>query len=577
MRTIESVVFDLDGVLCKTPELHYVALNKALEYNGYDHISFEEHNTIYNGLSTRQKLDKLNIKDANVFKRKQEETLREMTNQIMPDPRLRKVILSIKHAGIKVACVSNCIRETQQRALYLLGLLDLFDCTICNEDVTNPKPSPEMYNLCFARLEVKHYRSIIVEDSPIGLQAAKASKAKVIQVENPDDVTLPKIFGFNLPHLVIPMAGQGIRFQKAGYTIRKPFIDVKGECMIQAVHSNLDVPEENTTFVVLDEDYEKVSKLFPKACVVSVGASVTKGTAITVQSALDTIQDDCPIMVANCDQIIEVDMGSFFIKLCNTFAKGGILTFHAPDKNPKWSYVDGIGQHHVQRVAEKDPISSEATVGVYWWYNKDILSKAIEDLVKAKDVVNGEYYLCPTFNYTLPPIIRHRCVMHSIGVPEDLDKYLNFSTPKYISHRANTIGPNPETENCPEVIEKVHKDFECDVEIDVWVTSKGIELGHDSPKYKVDLAFLKRPWLWCHAKNEQALQMLLEEKIHCFYHGRDDHTITSRGIVWTYPSKPLVRNGVAVKPEGFYTYSEIRKAAYVCSDYADPKMWCQKK
>jgi HAD superfamily hydrolase (TIGR01509 family) len=564
-----AVIFDLDGVLCDTPDLHYQALNRALEACGHPPISRQRHSTELNGLSTRQKLEFLDIIDPRVHPRKQEETIRAL--RVLPNPRLRTLITSLRAAHIKVGCASNCIRRSQLTALKQLDLLDLFDTTVCNEDVDHPKPAPDMYRLCMQRLGVSPDTTVIVEDSPIGVAAATAAGATVCVVTGPHDVTLERVLGLRPLHLIIPMAGAGSRFAKAGYTNRKPFIDVRGECMIQHVHRNLGVPQQHTTFVTLDEDAHRVACMFPKAKVVSIGSHVTSGTATTVRLALDSLQHNGPVMVANSDQVVECDMGAFRIAMQH--ADGGMLTFTVHDKDPKWSYAEVVN-NEVVRVAEKVPISTEATAGVYYWTDTDKLCESIDRLVAADDRHNGEFYLCPTFNHLDGVIRTFPCTMHGIGDPHDLDAFHQLCTPQFISHRGNTHGPNPSTDNRPDVIERVHDELGCDVEIDVWVQpDDGIFLGHDGPQYPITLAFLQRPWLWCHAKNTAALQLLLEHGMHCFTHDNDDHTITSRGIAWTYPGQPLVRGGVAVKPEGKYTATELRKAAYVCSDYADSTQW----
>lgn len=139
---------------------------------------------------------------------------------------------------------------------------------------------------------------------------------------------------------------------------------------------------------------------------------------------------------------------------------------------------------------------------------------------------------------------------------------------KLISHRGNLNGSNPELENHPHSIEKCLK-MGYDVEIDVWCIDKKVLLGHDEPQHEVDIEFLKRPGLWCHAKNRHALQtMIAEPDIHCFWHQEDDYTITSRGIIWCFPGKILPVNSVCVMPErSNYSYTDMMQCQGICSDY----------
>lgn len=107
----------------------------------------------------------------------------------------------------------------------------------------------------------------------------------------------------------------------------------------------------------------------------------------------------------------------------------------------------------------------------------------------------------------------------------------------YISHRGNLTGPS-KTENYPIHISAALV-MGYHVEIDVWFVNDKFYLGHDEPNFKteVDLKYLKNKKLWCHAKNIEALSMMLRNKVHCFWHQEDDATITSKSYIWTYPGK----------------------------------------
>ncbi|MFA5490735.1 MAG: hypothetical protein WC284_16265 [Candidimonas sp.] len=134
-----------------------------------------------------------------------------------------------------------------------------------------------------------------------------------------------------------------------------------------------------------------------------------------------------------------------------------------------------------------------------------------------------------------------------------------------IAHRGNTDGPNPDKENNPlYIIDSLKNGYHC--EIDVWLKDGQIYLGHDCPQYQIGFDFLTKDKLWCHAKNIDALQMLIKGKIHCFWHQTDDVTLTSNGWLWTYPGKDLTRDSIAVMPEWVENY-DISAAYGVCSDF----------
>lgn len=139
-----------------------------------------------------------------------------------------------------------------------------------------------------------------------------------------------------------------------------------------------------------------------------------------------------------------------------------------------------------------------------------------------------------------------------------------------ISHRGNILGPNKRDENRPDYVEHAMLDKGFDVEVDVWMVGNRYYLGHDAPTHMVNWSFLEDERLWCHAKNTEALFGLLEMGLHCFFHGKDDVTLTSRGFLWTYPGKKLSRLSIAVMPESFVNgadWIKDRDMAGVCSDY----------
>lgn len=133
-----------------------------------------------------------------------------------------------------------------------------------------------------------------------------------------------------------------------------------------------------------------------------------------------------------------------------------------------------------------------------------------------------------------------------------------------ISHRGNITGPNHNLENHPSYLEKALQ-FGFNVEIDVWYVDNKLYLGHDKPQYAVDLKYLQNDKFWCHCKNIGALNFLLKNKIHCFFHQKDDVTLTSKGYMWTFPNKKLIENAICVMPEYGYDGNLIMCAG-ICSD-----------
>jgi hypothetical protein len=135
---------------------------------------------------------------------------------------------------------------------------------------------------------------------------------------------------------------------------------------------------------------------------------------------------------------------------------------------------------------------------------------------------------------------------------------------KIISHRGNLNGPDNNKENSKEaIIDAMNHGF--DVEIDVWNKNNNWYLGHDEPTYKIDQKFLENKKLWCHAKNLNALNLMLKnKKIHCFWHQNDDYTITSKGYIWTYPKKNVTDRSVIVL---ISKNNKLPKSFGICTDF----------
>tara|TARA_R110000824_G_scaffold40527_1_gene121455 strand:- start:1608 stop:2039 length:432 start_codon:yes stop_codon:yes gene_type:complete len=136
-----------------------------------------------------------------------------------------------------------------------------------------------------------------------------------------------------------------------------------------------------------------------------------------------------------------------------------------------------------------------------------------------------------------------------------------------IAHRGNTAGKNPDLENTPAYIDvAVAKGY--DVEVDVWYVEDKYYLGHDSPEIETTLEYLDNDKFWCHCKNVGALAQLVKHGVHCFFHQSDDVTLTSRGILWTFPKKELMEGSVCVMPELGYT-GPLDQCSGICSDFVE--------
>jgi HAD superfamily hydrolase (TIGR01509 family) len=454
---IKTIIFDLDGVLVDAKKIHYDCLNKSLSEEGSQYvIEWNEHLSIYDGLKTNQKLNLLNINKGlpvgsfdRVWHVKQKYTS-ESLRGLEKSNRLINCMSELSNSGYKIVCCSNSIRKTVLTVLSKLGIIEYFDLILSNEDVKNSKPHPEIFWKAISIMGCLPEETLIVEDSPYGLLAANRSHSNVLRIGVPEEVNYENInnklntlnssktmkspkWVDNKLNVLIPMAGAGSRFEKMGYTFPKPLIDVNGKPMIQVVVDNLNV-EATFIFIVQKSHREKynldtlLNLISPNCKIVDIDG-ITEGAACTTLLAKDFINNNNPLIIANSDQFVEWDSNEFMYKMNETDCDAGIVTFNST--HPKWSFVKIDDSGYVLEVAEKNPISDIATVGIYYWKNGSDYVKYAEQMIDKNIRVNNEFYVCPVFNQAISDSKKIKTFdinkMFGLGTPEDLNFFLEIN------------------------------------------------------------------------------------------------------------------------------------------------------
>lgn len=192
---IRAVLFDMDGVLIDAREWHYEALNLALGPFGLE-IDRDAHLATFDGLPTRTKLDLLSKSRALprglhgfVNSMKQRYTGDIVRQRCHPVFQHQFALAQLKAAGYKLAVCSNSVRQSLELMMQRASLDGFLDLMVSNEDVSRPKPDPEMYLLAMSKFGLSPAECLIVEDNDNGVRAAQASGAHVLVVGNPSDVT----------------------------------------------------------------------------------------------------------------------------------------------------------------------------------------------------------------------------------------------------------------------------------------------------------------------------------------------------------------------------------------------------
>lgn len=244
-------------------------------------------------------------------------------------------------------------------------------------------------------------------------------------------------------NIVIPMAGRGSRFANVGYKLPKPLIEVHGKPMIEFVTHNI-TPKEEHRFIYLclqehldKYDLENRLKAIEPSCVVVPVDHVTEGAACTVLLAEEYIDNDNPMMIANSDQYVDIDINEYIAAMEGS--DGLIMTMFADD--PKWSFIKFDDDGYVTMVREKEVISNEATVGIYNFTHGSDFVKYAHQMIDKNIRVNNEFYVAPVYNEMIEAgskIVFHNIGsvdngMYGLGIPEDLNRFLEnpLSNPKW--------------------------------------------------------------------------------------------------------------------------------------------------
>lgn len=458
MRKIRLICADYDQTLVPLGKAHFNALNEALSLIDKKFIiSEEEQIARFEGLTTKTKLNIL-VKEKNfpldkiqeVFNLKQQLTAQAINKTINYDENLVSTFKQLKLEGYKLYITSNAIKETIIAGLEKTGISNFFDDIISNEDISNPKPHPEIYLKAMVKAGVAPDETLIIEDSKNGKISAQRSGAYLLDVDCPADTTYKNIKNaiiraekINKPlpwsakntlNVLIPLAGSGSRLRSL-YQLPKPLIDIKGKTMIHRVVESLNI-DANYIFIVQKEHYDQYNlgtylKLIVPDCKIVITDRLTDGAACTSLLAKELINNNKHLLIANADQLLTWSSSDFLYHTLSKKVDGSILCFSNNGLDEKWSYAKLDDDGFVSEVVEKKPISTHPTIGVYYFDKGSDYVKAAEEMIAANDRCGKEFYIAPAYNYMIKDGKKINIYnidvnnFHPTGTIEDLEKVLN--------------------------------------------------------------------------------------------------------------------------------------------------------
>ncbi|MBI4845311.1 MAG: glycosyltransferase family 2 protein [Candidatus Omnitrophica bacterium] len=233
-------------------------------------------------------------------------------------------------------------------------------------------------------------------------------------------------------NIVIPIAGKGKKFEESGSIFPKALVEVKAKPMIQVVVENISLSkkyDQRFIFIVNKRDHQKfaiaqVLELLAPGCKVIVVESDTKGSACSVLLASEYIDNDVPLLIANGDQYLDMDMNSFVGDAESRNLDGSLIVFDSI--HPRWSFVKTDEGGYVIEAAEKRPISRNATAGVYYYKKGSFFIEAVKEMIRKEATVMEQYFVCPTYNEMILKGMK-------IGVFEiESDKMYGLGTPEQV-------------------------------------------------------------------------------------------------------------------------------------------------
>ena len=240
-------------------------------------------------------------------------------------------------------------------------------------------------------------------------------------------------------NVLIPMAGAGARFTEAGYTAHKPVIPVSSRWrnarvpMVVAAIEDLPVDARTEALTLIVRDFHMRDGVdaglrthYPQARFVVVDR-LTEGQASTCLLARDLIANDTPLLIAACDNGMDLDPARF----AEAAKQADALVFTFRDNEavlarPQaygWMRTEGdcVTGTSIKVPISRTPMRDHAVVGTFWFRRGRDFVAAAEAMIAANDRINGEFYVDQVFHHMLAAGLDVRVF--------EIDRYVCWGTP----------------------------------------------------------------------------------------------------------------------------------------------------
>ena len=231
-------------------------------------------------------------------------------------------------------------------------------------------------------------------------------------------------------NILIPIGGSDENFRQHGHVYAKPLVEIAGRPLVQHAFAPLQrIPDAQAIFVIRKEDdlrfhLRDVLQLLDPGAVVIRADGATAGAACTALLAIEQIDTETELLIANGDQVLDFDLGAVIERFRARRLDAGTVVFDSV--HPRWSFVKTDAGDMVIEAAEKRPISRNATAGVYYFREGRLFVEAAKRMIRKDASVNGGFFVCPSLNELVLAQMR-------VGVERiDRARYISLASPQAV-------------------------------------------------------------------------------------------------------------------------------------------------
>lgn len=235
-------------------------------------------------------------------------------------------------------------------------------------------------------------------------------------------------------NILIPLGNVSKFFEGAAYPYPMPLIEISGAPMIQHVIENFSKINEEKRFIFIlrEEDCARyhldsaIRLLAGESTIIIKVQRETKGAVCSALLAIDLIDNDSSLIIANGDQLFDVDINNYIARFREDRVDAGCLCFESV--HPRWSFVRLEGDEIVE-TAEKRPISKKAIAGFFYFSRGVYFVESAFRMICKDASLNGQFFVSLVLNELVLDNRRLRAYtipaerFHTFYSPKKIEEY----------------------------------------------------------------------------------------------------------------------------------------------------------